>query len=295
MKDRNSRIGSTLESLLREDGVYEDVETEAIASVLAYKRGLAQAESGEPAEPGDSPSRLKSARRAPSVARAGQRQASGSESERASGVREKHALRRMMAPERESEMGADMDDNGDLRRLAELLSFRNANERKIADLIGRPGELGPIGEFIAARIFDIELESSANNLGYDGRFRSGPLAGKTVDVKFRPKRESMLDINIKHKPDYYLVLAGPKSAATSSKGKSRAWTVDKVFLFEAEPLIGRLRKRDVKIETATSVRNDEWENAQIYPSSAGKPPMTITESQREQIGLFCPAKISQTT
>lgn len=44
MTDRNSRIGSTLESLLREDGFYEDVENEAIASVLAYKRGLARTE-----------------------------------------------------------------------------------------------------------------------------------------------------------------------------------------------------------------------------------------------------------
>ena len=141
----------------------------------------------------------------------------------------------MKASERELEMGADMDDNGDLRRLAELLSFRNANERKIAKIIGRPGELGPVGEFIAARIFDIELESSANNPGYDGRFRNGPLAGKTVDVKFRPKWESMLDIG-KHVPDYYLVLAGPKSTAESSKESSRSWTVDYVFLFEAEPV-----------------------------------------------------------
>ena len=71
MKNRNSRIGSTLESLLREDGVYEDVKTEAIASVLAHRRGSVRAESGEPAEPGDSPSRLKSARRVPSVAGVG--------------------------------------------------------------------------------------------------------------------------------------------------------------------------------------------------------------------------------
>ena len=44
MKDRNSRVGSTLENLLREDGFYEDVETEAIASVLAHRRGSARAE-----------------------------------------------------------------------------------------------------------------------------------------------------------------------------------------------------------------------------------------------------------
>ena len=129
MRDRNFRIGSTLESLLREDGVYEDVETEAIASVLAYRRGSARAESDEPAEPGDSPSRLKSARRAPSVAGAGSGRAGDSESERAGGVCEKHELRRVKVPERELEMRADMDDDGDLRRLAELRRKRRTAAR----------------------------------------------------------------------------------------------------------------------------------------------------------------------
>ena len=37
MTDRNPRVGSTLESLLREDGSYEDAKEHAIKSVLAYK------------------------------------------------------------------------------------------------------------------------------------------------------------------------------------------------------------------------------------------------------------------
>ena len=41
MSKKNPRIGSTLESLLREDGVYEDAKSYAIKSVLAYE--LAQA------------------------------------------------------------------------------------------------------------------------------------------------------------------------------------------------------------------------------------------------------------
>ena len=192
-------------------------------------------------------------------------------------------------------MGADMDDNGHLRRLAELLDLRNANEREIAELIGRPGQPGHVGEFIAARIFDIELEPSANKPGYDGRFGSGPLAQKSVDVKYYSRWETMLDINIKHTPDYYLVLAGPKSAAASSKGTGRSWAVDNVFLFEAKPLIDRLRERGVKIGTATSVRSSEWENARIYPADAGKAPVTITKTQREQIGMFGSAIISWTT
>ena len=37
MTDRNPRVGSTLESLLREDGTYEEAKEHAIKAVLAYK------------------------------------------------------------------------------------------------------------------------------------------------------------------------------------------------------------------------------------------------------------------
>ena len=37
MADSNPRVGSTLESFLREDGTYEDAKEQAIKSVLAYK------------------------------------------------------------------------------------------------------------------------------------------------------------------------------------------------------------------------------------------------------------------
>ena len=35
--DKKARVGSTLESLLREDGVYEEVKNDAIEAVPAYK------------------------------------------------------------------------------------------------------------------------------------------------------------------------------------------------------------------------------------------------------------------
>ena len=37
MAKKNPRTGSTLESLLREDGIYEDAKNHAIKSVIAYK------------------------------------------------------------------------------------------------------------------------------------------------------------------------------------------------------------------------------------------------------------------
>lgn len=37
MADENPRVGSTLESLLQEDGTYEDAKEQAVKSVLVYK------------------------------------------------------------------------------------------------------------------------------------------------------------------------------------------------------------------------------------------------------------------
>ena len=37
MSEKNPRAGSTLESLLREDGLYEEAKNHAVKSVLAYK------------------------------------------------------------------------------------------------------------------------------------------------------------------------------------------------------------------------------------------------------------------
>ena len=49
----------------------------------------------------------------------------------------------------------------DVARLGELLRAREAIYREIATLIGRPAQIGHVGEFIAAAILDIELEDSA--------------------------------------------------------------------------------------------------------------------------------------
>jgi hypothetical protein len=42
--------------------------------------------------------------------------------------------------------------------------------------------VGDIGEWIAAKVFDIELAATANNTAFDGHFTTGSLAGQTVNV-----------------------------------------------------------------------------------------------------------------
>lgn len=158
---------------------------------------------------------------------------------------------------------ADADDN--LARLAGLVAQRNALEQQITEITGRPAALGHLGEYVAARIFDIDLAKSASHKSLDGWFRTGPLAGRSVNIKWYALQEGMLDITPDALPDTYLVLSGPASTAVTSRGVTRPWLIESVYLFEAGPLVAALRELGVKLGIATSVRRPFWELAQVYP------------------------------
>ncbi len=154
----------------------------------------------------------------------------------------------------------------DLEKLETLLSELNSIGEKISEITQRPATIGHTGEYIAAEIFDIELEESANAKGLDGHFRSGPLGGRTVNVKWYGKLEYMLDINPDALPDIFLVMTGPKSINPTSKGGIRPWLIDYAFLFNAAELMIELNARGVKIGIATSVRKHEFQAAEIFPN-----------------------------
>ena len=172
-----------------------------------------------------------------------------------------------------------------LRQLAELIKSHNAVERGIAEIVGRPGLIGHVGEYIASEIFGIELLESASHKGIDGHFAAGPLAGKSVNVKWYPKLESLLDITPNHLPDYYLVLTGPRTAAESSRGSTRPWTITSAFLFDTRKLMPQLRARRIKIGIATSVRRQYWDDAEVYPSQSNDA-LTLTHAQRAMLAMF---------
>jgi hypothetical protein len=142
----------------------------------------------------------------------------------------------------------------DLEELSRLLAEMNSVGNRISEITNRPATIGHTGKYIASRVFDIELESSAAAKGYDGVFMSGRLAGSTVNIKWYGKLEFMLDINPEAVPDYYLVMSGPKSQPQSSRGSIRPWVINIVFLFHGPELLADLKARGVKIGTATSVQ-----------------------------------------
>jgi hypothetical protein len=178
-----------------------------------------------------------------------------------------------------------MDVNA-LADMANLLDRRNELDAQIAERIGRPMTSGHLGEWIAARIFQIELYPSASTAAADGHFASGPLEGRTVNVKWYPKREG-LDMTVPVQPQEYLVMTGPAAPAISSRGQTRPWCIQSVHLFDADELRGKSEKRGLKIGVATSVRAQYWTEAQIFPES-NNPRLHLTAEQREALQLFAP-------
>lgn len=134
-------------------------------------------------------------------------------------------------------------------------------------------------------MFGIILEDAANAKHFDGRFALGLLAGRTVNIKWYARLESILDVHATGGPDFYLVLAGPKGEATTSLGQVRPMLIESVNLFEAGPLVGALRARPVKIGTGTSVITALWEAAEIFPTPRN-PALVLTGEQRAALALF---------
>jgi len=177
-----------------------------------------------------------------------------------------------------------------MKRLSDLtqhLSNLNDTMDEVFHLIGESCEKGHVGEFIASEIFDIELFFKKTIKRTDGIFRAGPLIGKNVNIKFYPKREGILDLPTTlpdpPPPDYYLVLTGPKGKR--GKKEPRPWVIDAVYLFDAKAIVKNLRKRDVNVGVASSVKNELWTDAEIYPTQRFMS-ITLSTKQKKMLRLF---------
>lgn len=176
-------------------------------------------------------------------------------------------------------------DSEAIPSLAQLLADRSGIDARIAALIGRPALPGHIGEWLAAKVFDIELAESATHKALDGWFRGPPQAGASVNVKLYGAQSGILDLTLDGPPDYYLVLAGPVAAAASSRGVHRAFAISGVYLFESGPLIAQLNARGVRVGVASSVRRALWEEAEVFPR-ASRTDLVLDTHQRAALELF---------
>ncbi len=172
-----------------------------------------------------------------------------------------------------------------LPRLAELLHARNTVESNIANLLGSAVNLDTVGDCIAATIFGITLIPSAQHREFTGIFASAPLAGKTVDVQWYPRREGVMNIHSDRSPDYYLVLSGPKQESSTARALVNPWIITSVYLFDGHQLLAAVRERGVQIGSHTSVIHQLWEHAEIFPIPRNQL-LALTTEQRQLLHIF---------
>jgi hypothetical protein len=172
--------------------------------------------------------------------------------------------------------------SNELPWLASLVKSRNTIDNKISTLIGRSAQAGNIGEYIAAVIFHIAMEEAGKQRGYDGRFTQGPLAGQSVDVQWRPKHDGQFNIRVDAYPDYYLIMTGLESYASSV---ANPWIIESVYLFNGLELLNALKERGVQIGGGTSITGPLWERAEIYPVPRNAR-LVLTDEERKLLFLF---------
>lgn len=173
----------------------------------------------------------------------------------------------------------------ELETLSDLITKKNEIENEIAAIIHRPALIGHTGEFIASIIFDIQLMESASHRAIDGHFRSGLLAGKSVNIKWYGKQERLLDITPNVIPDFYLVMTGPKSSLVSSRDRVRPWCIEFVYIFQTIDLCNQLSARNSKMGIATSIVKNLWDQAEIFPNSHSSI-LLLSSVQKELLGFF---------
>jgi hypothetical protein len=176
-----------------------------------------------------------------------------------------------------------------LEGLAELIKMQNAVGARIAAVTGRPAERGHTGEYLAAQIFGIALQESAAHKAVDGHFSAGPLAGRTVNVKWYGQQDGLLDVSLDPSLDYYLVLTGPAGGAGSSRGAVRPWVIAQVYLLDAAEVRALTLARGRPPDNPVSIPSALWQAGLIYPGVRNER-LLLTDQHRAELALFAPTE-----
>jgi hypothetical protein len=175
-----------------------------------------------------------------------------------------------------------------LNQLADAIRQRDQVEDRIATIVGRPLTVGALNQFVACRIFQIDLEDSAADVWHTvGRFSEGPLAGRSVVVRWISTKTRSLDITQKPLSDDILVIAGSSAPLASLEVDARPWLVERVYLFDAHQLAAELEGRGLGSGSNTPIDRRLWQAAEIYPRQRdGR--YLLSGAQRHALGLFGP-------
>jgi hypothetical protein len=193
-----------------------------------------------------------------------------------------HAASYVLAPVRNANLGGMREGALDsVTAVARLLRERNEIDGEITRIINRPAVAGHLGEWLASQLFDIDLEPPDSAEAFDGRFASGPLATRTVNIEWISKRDEDLVLTSSRPVDFHLVFTGPKALALTIRGIARPVKINGCYLFEARGREARQATRGA----ASSLLAEQWDAAEIFPGG-NNPLLAIGPEARGLLALF---------
>lgn len=144
----------------------------------------------------------------------------------------------------------------ELSDFADALRRRRSADEELSRLLGHPVERWNLCELVAARALDLELARSDPKQGHLGTFRTGPLAGSRVNLRFYRVREPLRPPAPGWDCDYHVVLQGSPDAEEPE-------TLQGVYLFDASSFLRELQRGGGR-------KKEAWKEAEVFPCRSSR-------------------------
>lgn len=174
---------------------------------------------------------------------------------------------------------------GRLDELADLIRRKNAIDADIAAIVGRPAQMGHVGEHVAAEIFWHCARAFSINEVHRRLLRHGSLGGPVSQHQVVRETGGVAGSCAQLPPGLLPSDDRTQGPAMSSRGGVRPWLISHVFLFESTNLYDALDRTGSKIGVATSVRAHLWAEAELFPEQRN-PSLPLTSDQRNALLMF---------
>jgi hypothetical protein len=173
----------------------------------------------------------------------------------------------------EEEMEMTQDEFIDF---ADALRRRRAADDDLSRILGRPVERWNLCELVTARALDVELELSSVEWGQVGVFRSGPLAGSRVSVRFYSSLEPLRPTGPEPPCDYHVAIKGPPDTRFPE-------LIHRIYLFEVAGIPEEIERRGGSMAQV----DETWDAFEVFPRSFS--PWKVLQSDAS--GLLCQVEV----
>gem|GEM_PF-1480306 len=144
----------------------------------------------------------------------------------------------------------------ELSDFADALRRRRAADDDLSRILGLPVERWNLCELVTARALDVEVELSSVEWGQVGVFRSGPLAGSRVSVRFYSAMEPLRPTAPEPPCDHHVAILGPPDTRFPE-------LIHGIYLFEVAWIFEEMERSGGLMAQV----DEAWDAFKVFPGS----------------------------